>query len=73
MRQVWEVIKMIKYENDCVGCPTYCINCGKKHSPHYFCDWCDEEFEPDELYDVNGDMVCQGCILGQYEKIKEVE
>ena len=60
---------MVEYEDDCVGCPQGCINCGRRETPHWYCDECGEEFDPEDLYDVEGDMVCEECILSQYEKI----
>ena len=61
---------MVKIENDCVGpCPQGCINCGRKHSPHYFCDECGGEYSPDELYDYEDQMLCQHCLLLWVPKI----
>ena len=39
---------MLKYENDCVNCALPCIDCGRKHVPHMYCDSCGEE--TDVLY-----------------------
>ena len=63
------------YENNCVGCPTYCINCGRKETPHYYCDGkdCGEEFEPSELYDFYGEMLCKNCLTKQFKTIEEME
>lgn len=63
--------KVIKYEDECVGpCPQGCIHCGRKHIPHFFCDECGEEYDPEELYDNGGgDFICRDCILKQYSKI----
>lgn len=62
-----------RYENDCVGCDTYCINCGRKEAPHWYCDECGEEFEPSELYDYYGDMLCKDCLAEQFKTIEETE
>lgn len=64
---------MIVYENECVGCTglgLHCIgdSCLNRKVPHYYCDWCKVEKGYD-LYDVDGEMVCDECILGQYKKI----
>lgn len=64
---------MIKIENDCVGpCPQGCINCGRKHVPHYYCDACGEETDPDELHEnsVSGGHICIHCITDLYPKIR---
>lgn len=61
---------MIKIENDCVGCQIYCVHCGLSRTEHYYCDECDIEFDPSELYDVDGSMLCAECILGQYRTIE---
>ena len=60
---------MIKIENDCVGCPQGCICCGLKENPHYYCDWCDMEFDADDLRYVGSEMVCEDCIFDQYPNI----
>lgn len=62
------------YEDDCVGCE-HCIGCGRRNYPHYYCDGedCREEFSPDELYDYDGDMLCEGCLLKKFQTIEEKE
>ena len=58
---------MIQYEDECVGCPPEigCLGsgCPKKNVPHFFCDDCKDEIDPDDLYDVDGDMLCRECAL----------
>ena len=61
---------MIKYENDCVGCPTYCIHCGRKHAPHFYCDECEEE---DELYEFEDRQLCADCVLASLSKVEGSE
>ena len=53
---------MIRYENDCCGCDIPCIECGRKHNPHFYCDKCGEEFEPQELSWVGDEMICDDCM-----------
>lgn len=60
---------MIKIENDCVGCPQGCINCGRKHTPHWYCDRCDAEVDEGELYKVDGEQICEECLLDMYPKV----
>lgn len=66
---------MVKYENECVGCSSQglpCLGdaCRNRNVPHYYCDNCGEECDPDDLYDDNGSMICEDCLLSQYDKIK---
>ena len=63
---------MVKIENDCVGpCPQGCMGagCPYRHARHYFCDECEEECSPSELYAYNGRMLCEECLLAQFDKI----
>lgn len=62
---------MIQYENECIDCPTFCMDCGRKHVPHFFCDKCGEEFQPEALYDVEGEMLCGECALLQYKTVAD--
>lgn len=58
---------MIKYENDCVGCD-YCVSCGRKHTPYFYCDNCGEAVETLRNYD--GEQWCDDCILEEFEIIE---
>ena len=58
---------MIAIENECVGCPIHCIDCGRKHVVHYYCDECGEEAD---LYNFDGQELCAECILSKFEKIE---
>lgn len=67
---------MIKYENECCGCavPGYpCLGseCHNRHVPHYYCDKCEEECESEELYDDDGEMLCQTCLLENYKTVAQ--
>ena len=58
---------MVKYENECVGCPPEmgCLGdcCPNRNVPHIYCDKCGEECE--ELYRYDGKELCENC----FEKI----
>ena len=62
---------MIKIEDDCVGCPQGCIHCGRKHTPHFYCDKCGEEFEPEALYDYDDEMLCTECLLSNFDTVAQ--
>ena len=61
---------MIKYENECVGCPPEmgCSDaCPYKKVPVYYCDECGEEIGyKEDVYTTDGaDHLCEDC----YEKV----
>ena len=58
---------MIKYENECVGCPQGCIHCGRDKTQHLYCDKCGADCE--ELYNFLGEELCEECLLKTFEKI----
>lgn len=62
-------------ENECVSCGLPCLGnaCPNRAVPHYYCDCCNDEFEPNELYDYEGEMLCSECLLGKYETIADKE
>lgn len=58
---------MIEYEDECVGCPQGCIHCGRKSVPHYYCDECEEELDPNDMYgDIDDEIFCRECFLDKY-------
>lgn len=63
---------MIKYENECVGCPPEmgCLGsaCPYRDVPYLYCDICDEDV--DELYEYEGKQVCADCILKSLKKVE---
>lgn len=67
------------YENECVGCPKeigcFGMSCPNRRVPHYYCDGkdCGKEFEPSELYDYDGYMLCKDCLAEQFKTIEETE
>ena len=58
---------MIRYEDECVGCPPEmgCLGsgCPNRNVPHYYCDKCGEEYSPEELYDYDGEIMCKECLI----------
>ena len=54
---------MIKYEDECVGCPPErgCLGsaCPNRNVPRYYCDRCGEEV--DAYFDIDGEMICDDC------------
>ena len=52
---------MVKYEDECVGCPKElgCMGsaCPNRNVPHFYCDKCGEEV--DEFYE---DALCIDCV-----------
>ena len=58
---------MIKYENECVGCPQGCIHCGRDKTQHLYCDRCGADCE--ELYVFDGEELCEECLLEMFDKI----
>ena len=67
----------IRYQNDCCQCavPGYPCTGEHKRVPHYYCDGenCGKEFEPYELCDFYGDMLCFDCLVKQFRKVSDLE
>ena len=61
---------MMKIENDCVGCPIPCIDCGRKRTPHYYCDKCGEETT---LYKYDDKELCKDCLAEKFEIVEGSE
>lgn len=66
---------MLKEENDCCGCvvPAYpCMgeSCPNRHVKHYYCDKCEEEIDPTELYKYDGMELCKDCLLEEFDTVK---
>lgn len=69
---------MIYYTNDCCGCATEsypCLGsgCSRRHVAHFQCDDCHDEFEEGELYDVDGEHLCQRCLEDRFPRVYEKE
>ena len=62
---------MIKYEDECVGCPPNmgCMGdaCKYRNVKHLYCDKCEEECE--ELYLYDKEELCEDCLKKQFKTI----
>lgn len=58
---------MMKIENDCVGCPQGCIDCGRREVIRYYCDKCGAE---EQLFEYAGQELCRDCLC---EEVPSVE
>ena len=68
---------MVKYENHCCDCatPGYpCMGaiCPLTHVEVHYCDGCDPRCEDplDEIYDVDGDELCEECLKERFRRSK---
>lgn len=66
---------MKDYINECVGCTSMGLPCRGDSCPHrnipvWFCDECQDQVDPSELYDVDGEDVCEECLLKRYETVE---
>ena len=63
-------IQMIKYKNDCVGCPPEigCLgsSCPNRNILHTYCDRCEDEAQ---LYahNDNTEQLCEKCMNEEFE------
>lgn len=60
-------------ENECVGCPPErgCLGdaCPNRNVAHYYCDKCDAEVDSsEELYEVDGEDLCECCLKERFRK-----
>ena len=62
---------MIKYEDECVGCPPEmgCMGngCPNRNVKHLYCDKCDADCE--EVFIWEGWHLCEDCLKKQFDKI----
>lgn len=60
---------MVRYEDQCVSCGLPCMgsSCPNRNVPVQYCDECDEEI--DEVYDVDGDELCEECCLKRFRRV----
>lgn len=55
---------MVKNEDHCVDCGLSCLgsSCPNRNVEVYYCDKCNEEIPYDEIYDVDGEELCEECL-----------
>lgn len=60
---------MIRVENQCVSCGLPCMGetCKYRNIPEIICDKCGDECY--EAYEVNGEQLCESCLLSTFPKI----
>lgn len=58
---------MKKIENDCCGCALPCIDCGRKRTPHYYCDRCGDETK---LYNFEDEQLCKNCLIENFTVVE---
>lgn len=47
----------------------FCVDCLlKKFKKVFVCEKCGEEIEDGEIYEDDGDIICEDCLLRRYEK-----
>lgn len=64
---------MVKTESHCVGCTSLgmrCIgdSCPNRDVSHYYCDKCGDELTYDEIYDVDGEELCEFCLKQMFKR-----
>ena len=64
---VWGIL-VIKYEDDCVGCPPEigCMgnSCPNRNIPHTYCDRCGDEAK---LYQFDDEQICENCLAEEID------
>ena len=63
---------MVKIENHCCDCavsgyPCRGSSCPLRHVEVYYCDKCGEELG-DDIYDVDGEELCEYCVLEMFKR-----
>ena len=64
---------MIRIENQCCSCATPGYPCRGSACPltrvevHY-CDHCDDELDNDDIYDVDGEELCEYCLKEMFRR-----
>lgn len=60
--------------NNCVSCGLPCLgdSCPNMNVVSFTCDECGKEYDPDELYMYDDEMLCDKCLLNRFETAKQV-
>lgn len=62
---------MIRIEDHCVGCTDlgmHCLGfaCRNRNVEVHYCDKCGAELPDDEIYDVDGEELCEDCLKEKF-------
>ena len=60
---------MKQIENECVDCGLPCLGlaCVYRNVIRYYCDKCGEEIDPDNMYDVDDQDLCEWCLKDMFK------
>lgn len=68
----------VVFEDECCGCATEsypCMGsaCKNRNVPHFYCDNCGDECEPEELYvfDADDAWLCKTCVCERFKTVAE--
>ena len=63
---------MVREENQCVGCSDGmgCLGsaCPNRNVEVTYCDRCGEEIDSNEVYEVDGEDLCEDCLKDMFKK-----
>ena len=63
---------MVKIENQCVGCPPNmgCMGdaCPNRNVKVIYCDHCGDEIDSEDVYEVDGEDLCESCLKDMFRK-----
>ena len=64
---------MVQTENECVNCGLPCIGdrCRYHSVTRFYCDNCHEEYDTDELYMYNDEMLCKECLVENFQTVSD--
>lgn len=66
---------MVKVENGCVGCTDLGLHCIGSHCRNrrvevHYCDRCGYDIPDGEIYEVDGEELCEDCLKEMFRKEK---